>query len=389
MIAMSANRIAAAGTVLLLAATATVRPTQAHEGHDHAAPGKAPATAPPAREAAAPPRSAAQVTRLPDGAVFVPKPAQRILGIRTVISAATTVPLTAELAGHDVADPNARGRIQAPQSGRLEPGTAGLPAIGERVTRGTTVGWVVPVPAALDRGNQQASLAELDGQIVTAERRATRLSQLDGVVPRKDIESAQADLATLRTRRTAIAGSLLARLPLIAPVTGIVSQAQAIAGQMVDTRDVLFEIVDPARLMIEALAYDQRLATGVRRAVAVGPDGKSVPAAYVGFGRQLREHALPVTFRLERPDSGFAVGQPVRVILELAEVVQGAVLPSASLIRAADGTTVAWIHDEAERFVPARVRARALDGERVVITDGIPAGSRVVTTGAPFLAQVR
>ena len=80
--------------VLMLAPTAW-----AGDGHDHG-------DAPPAASGDGP-------KRLPDGSVFLPKPAQRQIGVRTLVLTDAELPRSLELAGKVVMDPNAGGKVQA------------------------------------------------------------------------------------------------------------------------------------------------------------------------------------------------------------------------------------------------------------------------------------
>ena len=48
-----------------------------------------------------------------------------------------------------------------------------------------------------------------------------------------------------------------------------------------------------------------------------------------------------------------------------------------------------WVHTDAELFVPRPARVVALDGATVSVVDGLKAGDRVVTQGAPLVNQVR
>jgi hypothetical protein len=97
----------------LLAAPETVR---AHEGHDHEEQKKAVAV------------TGDQSQRLSDGLLFVPKPIQRILAIRTLVSATSTHRKTLELPGRIIPDPNASGFVQASVSGRLSAPVAAFPS---------------------------------------------------------------------------------------------------------------------------------------------------------------------------------------------------------------------------------------------------------------------
>ena len=60
--------------------------------------------------------------RLPSGDVFLAKPTQRKLGIRTSQVTTAEHARAFELNGRVISDPNAGGRVQSTQAGRLLPG---------------------------------------------------------------------------------------------------------------------------------------------------------------------------------------------------------------------------------------------------------------------------
>ena len=239
-------RLQLAGMLMLAVTFAAAGPEHGHDGP--AAAGRAGLADGPAR--------------LPSGEVFLPKPSQRKLELRTVAAQSGEFPRSFELNGRVQGDPNAGGRVQTTQTGRLVPGPKGLPALGQRVGKGEVLGFIEPAIAAVERGNQSAQLADLRAQLDTAQTRLTRLAQLEGAVPQKDIDNARIDVEGLKARVAAVGGSLSGRDTLRAPVSGVVSLAGAVAGQVVEARDVVFEIIDPARLMVEALAYEPGAAAG-------------------------------------------------------------------------------------------------------------------------------
>jgi cobalt-zinc-cadmium efflux system membrane fusion protein len=155
----------------------------------------------------------------------------------------------------------------------------------------------------------------------------------------------------------------------------------------------VFEIVDPARLWVEALAFD----TGARGA-AQGPiagadlllgDGTTAPLEFVGRGLSARQQAVPISFRLPDPPQGLTVGAPVTVVLRVPRRAEGIVLPADAVVRGAEGPAVVYEHTTPERFVARQVRAEPLDGARVLVTGGLEPGLRVVTQAAGLIAQVR
>ena len=226
--------------------------------------------------------------RLADGGVFMPKPVQRQLGIRTIVAEMRDLARSIELNGRVIADPNAGGRVQSSQSGRIEPGPRGLPTLGQKVSKGEVLAYIKPVANAIELGNQRAQLAEITSQHALAEKKVARLEALEGSVPQKEIDAARAEFASLAERKTAVGGSLSNREALVAPVSGVISAATAVTGQVVEAREALFEIVDPQRLMVEALAYDAAIVADIAGASGVLPGGGALPLAYIGGARQLR-----------------------------------------------------------------------------------------------------
>ena len=117
-------------TAFSLACLLTTPLAQAGDGHDHG-------DAPPAASGNGP-------RRLPDGSVFLPKPAQRQIGVRTLQVEAGELPKATELTAKVVMDPNAGGKVQAIVAGRVTPGPRGLPLPGQAVKKGEVLAYVTP-----------------------------------------------------------------------------------------------------------------------------------------------------------------------------------------------------------------------------------------------------
>ena len=378
------RRLLAASALAFLAGGAL-----AHGGEDHSQDVKKPAAAAPASGGPGAVGAPAALQRLADGSLFVPKPVQRQLGLRTQPARIGALAATVELNGKIIPDPDSSGRVQAMFAGIVMPGPRGMPMPGRKVVKGEVLAWLRPVAGAIERGNQQAQLAELEAQLAIADGRVKRLEQLEGAVPQKEIESAKIERAALAKRRAFVAASIDSAEPLQAPAAGVISASHhLVAGQMVDVREVLFEIVDPGRLAVEALAYDAGIGATLVAASAA-TDQYALDLKFVGSGRQLREQALPLLFRIVTVNSMVAVGQPVKVIVRTAHEVKGAAVPRAALTKVGAGETAVWVHTEAERFVARRVRPQSLDGNNVAIVDGLHEGDRVVVEGAGLLSQVR
>lgn len=332
---------------------------------------------------------AATPQRLADGSLFVPKEVQRQLGLRTRQLRIAELSATVELNGQVIPDPQSGGRVQAMFAGSVIPGPKGMPTAGRRVAKGEILAYLRPISGAIERGNQKANLAELEAQLAIAEARMKRFEQLEGAVPQKEIEAARIEHAALVQRRAHVRASIDAAEPLVAPASGIVSASHhLLAGQIVDAKEVLFEIVDPSRLAVEALAYDVGIVSRLASASALA-EQSALELRFVGGGQQLRGQALPLLFGITSRGVPLAVGQPVKVIVRTTQGIKGATVPRSAMAKAGTGETVVWVHAEAEHFVVRRVRHQSLDAANIAVIDGLRDDDRVVIVGASLLSQLR
>lgn len=361
----------------------------AHGDEDHSQDSKKPAAA---VAAASTPNSAgaalAAPQRLADGSLFIPKPVQRQLGVRTQVLSISALAATVELNGKVIADPDTGGRVQAAFSGSIVPAPKGMPLLGRKVVKGELLAYLRPVGSAIERGNQQAQQAELEAQLSIASHKLARYEQLTGAVPQKEIEAARIERDAYQKRRDFVSASIHGNEPLLAPASGVISVSNVVAGQVVDAREILFEIVDSSRLAVEALAYDASIPANLISATGLA-GSTALDLKFIGSGGQLREQALPLLFRIRSAQAMVAVGQPLKVIVATAQGIKGAALPRAALVKNAAGESVVWVHTEAERFVARRVRQQALDASRIAVTDGLHEGDRVVIAAASLLSEVR
>ena len=188
---------------------------------------------------------------------------------------------------------------------------------------------------------------------------------------------------------SAVGGGLSNKELLVAPVSGVIASAHVVAGQVVDTRELIFEIVDPKRMRIEALAFDGALANNIGGAtLAVGE--QRTPLIFMGAARSLREQALPLNFQVQSPELlGLAVGQPVKVHVQSKQNTQGIAVPQSALMKNAANQNVVWVKSAPEQFEPRTVTFEPLDGARVTVISGLKSGDSVATQGATLINQVR
>lgn len=325
--------------------------------------------------------------RLPDGSVQVPKAAQRRMGIRTVLAPEGSHPATVTLNARVVMDPRSAGQVQATVGGRIEPPPQGLPVAGQAVRQGQVLAWLRPTLGAGERADQRAGLAELRSGRQLAEQRVARLNQLEGSVPAKDIEAARSELRSLREREAILGQSLDGVQTLVAPVGGVLASARVLAGQVVASEELLFEVVDPQRVLIEAQVSDPALAAQVQSAVVQGLP--QVTLTYQGAARVMREGAVPLTFAARLQNTVLAIGQPLTLVATLSRQQPGVAVPAEAVVRNPSNETVVWIKLSAERFLSQPVQTQPLDASTVLVTRGLSPDNRVVVQGASLINQIR
>ncbi len=350
---------------------------RAHDGDDHGGPANSNPTV----------RDLAQ--RLPDGGVFVPKSIQRILAIRTVQIESAAHRAALELPGRIIPDPNASGFVQSSVGGRLSPPPNGFPRLGTPVKKGDVLAYMTPPLQAIDASDMRQRQGELDQQITIVERRLARYETLvpSGAIARTQLEDTRTELQGLKDRRGSLDKSRREAEELIAPVDGIIAEGTVVAGQMAQSNAVIFHIVDPTRLWVEALSYDSL--PGVQGAVARLSNDRTYPLAFRGAGFAGRNQSIPVQFAVQGDLAGLRAGQFVTVLATTDEEKTGFAVPRAAVVRNANGQDVVYEHVAAERFEPRPVRVEPLDGDRVFIATGLAAGRRLVVQGAELLGQIR
>lgn len=327
--------------------------------------------------------------RTPDGTLFVPKATQHLLSIRTILTSEAEAALATEVTGTIIAGPANFGRVQPGRPGRIEATPGGLAYIGQRVKKGELLAYVQTYIEAADRANIDSSIAETEARIEKNRTILSRYNNSPGSVPQVKVDEVRGELQALERRLAELSPSVGRREPIVSPISGVISVANATIGQIVEARDVLFEIIDPSDLWIQAVSFEPGVGHEFTQAVAVTRNGERIPLTFMGRGSALRQQATVLTFKMQANPHQLAVGAPVRVVLESSTKISGFVIPASAVVRGETGLPIVWIKTDAERFEPQLVKMKPLDGQNVVVTAGLKVDSRVVTDGVTMLNQVR
>ncbi len=332
--------------------------------------------------------------RRPDGSFFVPKTLQRLFKVRTVRTTVAEVPVTLTLPGRIVPNAHTHGRVESSQLGRFEPPESGLPVLGDKVVKGQLLGWVSPAVGVVDRSQTRREVAKLTTDIRVQTENLEIIKSFSWV-PFRDgkIYQAEQTLAGLRREREALLPLLQTREALRAPTTGVISVSEAVAGKVINPGELVFEIVDPSDLWVEATAPDPATAADASRvqaASALTPEKQVLQLTYVGSGLALKQQATPILFNIDQPPPGLRVGRPVTVTVRSeARSRRGLPVSREAVTIGTDGVEEVWEQTAPEVFIPHPVRTQDIDGTTVLVVDGLAEGARVVVRGSKLMAQLQ
>lgn len=329
--------------------------------------------------------------RQPDGSIFLPKPSQRLLEIRTRVLASETTTRTVRFAGRIVANPNRSGVVQSTIQGRFIPPSDGVLLIGASVKAGDVMGSVAPSFISKDASDMTQTLGELDQQIALSRTKLSRQESLlrSNVVAPAVVDEIRIQLEGYLKRRQELLAARIQPEELRAPVDGVITAVRVVAGQVVSQSDALFTIVDPKSFMVEALSFDQLNGEEIEGAVSVTGDNVKSRLRFVGRSRSLQQQYSLLSFEVLDPNPALNVGTPVTITGRSGTPVTGIILPRAAVAQAPNGQMVVFNHKEPEIFEPKPIRFEPFDAGSVLILTGVSGGDKIVVQGAQLVNQVR
>lgn len=355
----------------------TSRPVFAHGGEDHGGGGEA--------------AHAAAVT--PGAAVTLPKASQFILGIRTMRIEPRQAAETVRLVGKVVPDPSGYARLQPSQAARVvADANFPLPVPGQKVAKGQVVAVLEPNLSSIERSDKRASLYKVESEMELLERQLARWQQAPGLVAAKEVETARIQLEQLRKEKAQLSGTALGRQLLTAPIDGLVTDLHVVPGQMVTTDSVLVEIVDPAKLRIEAVLYDLTLAeriVGGTASTKLLPDDQ-FRLSLIGVSPRLDagDQGLHLQFSVAETKGRLRLGMPLDVYAETGATRLQTAVPRDAVTEMG-GRPVVFVRTAPESFEARPVKVERMVGQWAEIGEGLRTGDKVVLQGVAQLKAVR
>jgi RND family efflux transporter MFP subunit len=302
------------------------------------------------------------------------------VGVRTAVAAAQDVPLTVSGIATVAPRPGRYAALSAPGATRV----ARIFAVaGQAVLEGDPL---IEFERAPFEALARSAEAALSAAQHTADR-AARLAEA-GVLPRKDVDQAQGDLA--QAQATAVSARRALELATLrAPLAGVVTSMTAVVGAPVDVTQALVEIADPSALdvLVSVAPAD---AAPVRPGAAVDLNaGGSADAALVAAGVvgevvpavDSVTRSVTVRVRVTRAVRPLRIGETLFGRITVAAHARAVTVPAEALVPDGEGYKV-FVVDSAgvahARPVTVGIRTATL----VEIVKGVAAGETVVTYGA-------
>lgn len=299
------------------------------------------------------------------------------------------------------------GDVQTDQGRYAEVGTP----VTARVVRllavpGQTVraGQLLAEAQSVELGRARAEHEAAEARVTLARAALERKRALaDRIVPRREVQEAEADLAAAQAELRAAGSALHAlgaaprsggdpsRLPLVAPISGTVLDRSIALGQMIDPEHVAFRIGDLRVVWLVAHAFERdavRVAIGTPARVTLAAFPGQVlngRVTYVGREVEAASRTIPVRIELANPQQALRPGMSANAWLQVSTAGQNVMtVPVAALQRVREQWVV-FIPKSDRTFEIRNVgRGRDLQGEVEVLT-GLEPGETIVVDGAFLL----
>lgn len=299
------------------------------------------------------------------------------------------------------------GELQADQARYAEVGapvTARVVRLAAAAGETVRAGQLLAEAQSVELGRARADYDSAEARVKLARSALERKRALsDRIVPRREVQEAEADVAAAEAALRAAGATLQAlgagrrggsdpsRLPLTAPIGGTVIERNVALGQMIDPEHVAFRIGDLRSLWLVAHAFERdamRVSLGAPARVTLAAfPGQVLTGRVTYVGRQVdpASRTIPVRVELANPQQLLRPGMSANAWLQVSSAGENVVtVPVAALQRVRDQWVV-FIPKGPRTFEIRNVgRGRDLQGEVEVLT-GLKPGESVIVNGAFLL----
>jgi membrane fusion protein, heavy metal efflux system len=309
------------------------------------------------------------------------------------------------------AKPGFSATVAAPLAGHLVAAGNSVLSPGTRVNAGETLALLKPrfSDAAARFVEIEAEFGRAEAVLKQAEREFERTKTLAAQQARteRELQEAEVALATAKAQYGAAASlrstyaantsntageAGIAALQLRAPISGVVTRVNAGVGEPVAADQVVFTVLNPERVWVEARVPESNAARLSKAQDALielpGDDGRlfSIGAeggqlVFAGLEVDTSTRTIPLIYELGNAKAALRVGQAVRLHVETARTEEAIAVPDSAILEEG-GQPVAFVQLSGETFEKRELTLGIRDGNFVQVLRGLSDGERVVTHGA-------
>jgi len=271
--------------------------------------------------------------------------------------------------------------------------------VGDRVRKGQALARISADTVSADVAQARAAVAEADAALTDALANAKRTQDLQAkgfISPQaltQAVTNEQAATARLAAARARLQAEdvRLAQTRVLAPDDGVISARSATVGSLTQPGQEMFRLIRGERLEWRAevtSAEADKIAPGMPATLRL-PSGAEIKGAVRTVAPTVdpatRTALVYVDLHASSAGTTLRAGTFARGEIELGRGIALNVPQSAVLLR--DGFAYVFAVDQANKVTQTKVTVGRRTDELIEITGGLAASSRIVATGAGFLAD--
>lgn len=334
------------------------------------------------------------------------KERQWLLGVRTEPAAMDAFTHVVRVSATVTAPPDRRAEVATPVAGALAATGGGLPTPGTPVRAGEVLAEIRPsFSGAVEAAGAWSDLARAESELDLTRAELDRASALavDGAASARRLEEAGAAVrraeSVAAAARSAVAALRAAGLDpdagtvrLTSPIDGVVTDIHAGLGELVPEGGPVFTVLDPTIVWLRGMVPEAeapmlspapdaayRLPGSVADPTPVGArDGEGL--IFLGAEVDHDSRTVPITYAVIN-DGGLRVGTTMDLFVHTLRSERGPVLPEEAVVDD-DGRSAVFVQLDGTTFEKRLVTVAGRDGGRVLISEGLAPGERVVTASA-------
>ena len=320
-------------------------------------------------------------TQMPEGTVRISPDKQQLIGVKYGIVASDTAGRTVRAAGRVVADETRVARVQTRVEGWIE--RVFVDFTGKYVQKGQPL-LTLYSPEMLAT-QQEYLLALRSRDVLNNSPVATLRRDSNGLVEAARRRMQLWKLSEAEIKQIEETGKPITNITVYSPVSGYVTQKNALSSQRVTPETELYTIVDLSRVWVMADVFEYETGSvqlGQRAIVTTAAHpGRRFPATVSYIQPQLNPESRTLQIRLELDNPGLVLKPDMFVEVEFSTGTKSRVLVPVNAVLNTGLRQTVFV-DRGNGFLePRQVQVGRQFGNEIEILGGLKAGERIVTAG--------